>query len=394
MIDVKTARDLIQKHTQALPAVRRALNESLGFILAEDVVAPIHTPPFDQSAMDGYAFCFADWQEGKALRVAGIVAAGDSGESALVHGTACRIFTGAPVPRGADTVVMQEKVALSEDGILILDQEIQKAANVRPLGSETNKGDVAMYRHSQLTPAAIGYLANLGITEILVFAHPRISIIITGKELNQPGDLLLPGKVYESNSFSLSAAVQQQQLDRPSVLFVDDDKDATKLIIEKALRECDLLLLTGGISVGDFDFVGESLLACGVEQVFHKIKQKPGKPLYFGKKGHLPVFALPGNPAAVLTCFYEYVLPCIKLLMGNKNAALTLYLPLLKAYHKKKGLTHFLKGRVEGRGVLPLSAQESYKLNSFSLANSIIELDGEKEDFKEGELVKVNMIWI
>ena len=115
--------------------------------------------------------------------------------------------------------------------------------------------------------------------------------------------------------------------------------------------------------------------------------------MYFGKKGNLPVFALPGNPAAVLTCFYEYVLPCIKLLQGNTNAPLTLYLPLLKAYHKKKGLTHFLKGRVEGRGVLPLSAQESYKLNSFSLANSIIELDEEKENFMEGELVKVSMIW-
>ncbi len=392
MISVETAREIIQKHTKALQVQRIPLKATLGFVLAENIASPINTPPFDQSAMDGYAFCFADWQQGKELNLAGIVAAGDSGENKLAAGSACRIFTGAPVPPGADTVVMQEKVTVTEKGILILDSIIQKAANVRPQGSETKKGEVAMLASTRLTPAAIGYLANLGLTEVSVFSAPKVSVIITGKELTQPGNPLTAGKVYDSNSLSLAALLQQNNISEVKILWVDDDKAATKSVIQHALSQSDLVLLTGGISVGDYDYVNEALTECGVEELFHKIKQKPGKPLYFGKKGNLPVFALPGNPAAVLTCFYEYVLPCLRLLQGEKQNILSLQLPLLKSYNKKKGLTHFLKGRVEGKGVLPLFAQESYKLNSFSIANCIIELPEEKEVFEEGELVNLKLI--
>lgn len=392
MIDVNTARKIIQEHTKALQPKRIALKQALGFVLAENIISPIHTPPFDQSAMDGYAFYFADWKEGKELNLAGTIAAGDSGENKLASGSACRIFTGAFVPPGADTVVMQEKVKVTEKGLLILDSVIQQAANVRSQGSETKKGEVAMLKSTSLKPAAIGYLANLGLTEVSVFAQPQISIIITGKELNQPGNPLSAGKVYESNSFSLAAALQQNHITGAKIFWVGDDKEATKTIIQQALNKSDLLILTGGISVGDYDYVNEALTECGVEELFHKIKQKPGKPLYFGKKGKLPVFALPGNPAAVLICFYEYVLPCIQMLQGEKQNILTLQLPLLKSYNKKKGLTHFLKGRVEGRGVMPLSGQESYKLNTFSIANCIIELEEEKENFEEGELVNIKLI--
>jgi molybdopterin molybdotransferase len=392
MISVETARKIIQEHTKALPPQRIALKNALGFVLAENISSPINTPPFDQSAMDGYAFSFADWKEGQELNLAGIVAAGDSGENKLPVGSTCRIFTGAPVPPGADTVVMQEKVSVTEKGILILDSVIQQSANVRPQGSETKKGEVAMLASTRLTPAALGYLANLGITEVSVFPAPKVSVIITGKELTQPGNPLTAGKIYDSNSLSLAALLQQNNISDAKIFWVDDEKEATKTIIQQALAQSDLIILTGGISVGDYDYVNEALTECGVEELFHKIKQKPGKPLYFGEKGNLPVFALPGNPAAVLTCFYEYVLPCLKLLQGEKQSVLSLQLPLLKSYNKKKGLTHFLKGRVEGKGVMPLSGQESYKLNSFSIANCIIELEEEKEIFEEGELVSVQLV--
>ncbi|MFM7023382.1 MAG: gephyrin-like molybdotransferase Glp [Flavobacteriales bacterium] len=392
MITVSEARQLIQQHSKALPVVRKTLKDAVGFVLAEDVISPINTPPFDQSAMDGYAFRFADWTPGKELILAGEVAAGDTVEDTVTAGSAYRIFTGAPVPAGADTVVMQEKVALTSNGILINDNILQVAANVRPRGSETQKGELAMSASTLLTPAAIGYLANLGFTEVIVHNAPRISVIITGKELQQPGSSLPEGKVYESNSYGLSAALKQQGL-FAKIVFVGDEKEATKKSISEALQQSDLLLLTGGISVGDYDFVNESLSECNVEKIFHKIKQKPGKPLYFGRKDDQLIFGLPGNPAAVLTCFYEYVLPCLRALKGEKNnGPLSLYLPLGKAYSKKKGLTHFIKGRTEEQSVLPLGAQESYKLNSFSLANCIIELEEEKENFEKGELVKIHLL--
>ncbi len=389
MISVNEAINIIHKNTTSLAVEKINCAEAVHRILAEDIFSSINTPPFEQSAMDGYAFCFADFKN-KPLAISGIIAAGDVGSLPAQH--VCRIFTGAALPQGADTVVMQEKVSVSENMLSILDENIQQGSNVRPKGSEIKKGELALPKKTKLNPSAIGLLASLGLTQISVYSLPRVSIIITGKELNTPGNSLQEGKVYESNSYGLSAALSQNGINKINIFRVDDNKEATKNIIEKALQESDLLILTGGVSVGDYDYVAQALEECKVDILFHRVKQKPGKPILFGKKKNIPVFGLPGNPAAVMTCFYKYVLPCISLLQGKENSTLSLLLPLKNSYSKKKGLTHFLKGKIEGNEVIALTGQESYKLLSFTEANCIIELEEEKENFEKGTLVTTHLI--
>src|SRR4029079_6597633 len=183
----------------------------------------------------------------------------------------------------------------------------------------------------------------------------------------------------ESNSFALCAALTQIKLDHLFVTRVQDNLSALKNTLDVSLENADMVLITGGISVGDYDFAAKALEECGVEKIFHSVKQKPGKPLYFGTWGSVPVFALPGNPSSVLTCFYEYVLESIESMMGMQDRFIKkMPLPLTKSFVKKTGLTHFLKAVYRDGRVTPLDAQESYKMRSFALANCLIVLPEEK----------------
>ena len=250
-----------------------------------------------------------------------------------------------------------------------------------------------MQTYSKLTPAAIGYLAAIGIHELMVFPTPRVHIVITGNELTQPGQALPHGQVYESNSYALKAALQQLHINNISVFFAKDDIAELKEVLTKALTNCDILLITGGVSVGDYDYVANTLKDCGVTELFHKIKQKPGKPLYAGITDNCMVFGLPGNPSSALTCFYEYALIAIDKMMGRLTSRVqTKIAPLTNSYQKKAGLTHFLKANCEGNSVSLLLAQESYRLSSYAHANSLVCLEEEKTNFQEGDLVEVHIL--
>ena len=285
---------------------------------------------------------------------------------------------------------MQEHVTLKDNCIHIENAQLIRGANVRCLGSQTQKGELALDKGQLLTAPALSFLAGIGIQKVDVFSKPLISIIITGKELIPPGGEMTEGKIYESNSFGLIAALQTLDITPVAVEVVDDVEEEIIKAITKQLN-VDILILTGGVSVGDYDFVPKTLERSGVRNIFHKVKQKPGKPFYFGVHEQTLVFGLPGNPASVLTCFYEYVVPAIDYFTKREYLKRT-KMVLANNYKKKAGLTHFLKGKINSGEVNILNHQESYMMNSFAVADCLIELEEEKEDFRKGEIVNALLI--
>ncbi len=393
MISVSEAKKRIAENTILLEPVWVPLYDATGFILAEDLYSPVDMPSFDQSAMDGYGIRFDDLKERKALIISGEIPAGVFPTSTLLQHTAVRIFTGAPVPEGCDTVIMQENVRVQNGHLLINDSKVEKGLNIRKRGSQSLKGSLALKAGSRISPGAAGFLAGLGFDTISVFRPPKVCIINTGKELMKPGQILEPGKVYESNSYSLMAALAEMNIGSVKAWMADDDEVEISNLIKRNLPECDVMVVSGGVSVGDYDFVTKAFDNCGVQCIFHKVKQKPGKPIYFGKYKNTLVFGLPGNPAAALTCFYEYLKPALKKLMGfDRIGEAKMELPLGASFNKKEGLTYFIKGRIAHNEVFPLPSQESYLMNSFAIADCIIQLDENETEFKKGDQVEVHLL--
>lgn len=390
IINVSEAKKLILESCITAKIENVSLLEATGSVLAEKINSVVNTPPFDQAAMDGYAFDFDSWDRKSVLTVSGEVQAGNFSSATVKSFETVRIFTGAPLPTGTDTVVMQEKIIVVGKTICIQDNLLVKGSNVRREGSQTIKGELVMQKGQLLTPAAISFLASIGVDKLNVYSKPSVSIIVTGDELMPPGRILSNGQIYESNSFGLTAALNQINISPVSIDIVNDEEAEIIKTITSRLST-DILILTGGVSVGNYDLVPSSLKQCGVVQIFHKVKQKPGKPLYFGKINQTLVFALPGNPAAVLTCFYEYVLPAISR-FTQKQYFRRLQMPLASDFRKKPGLTFFLKGKTKYHEVIILNNQESYMMNSFAMADCILELEEDKELYKKGDLVNVSMI--
>lgn len=389
--EFKEAHAVMMRNLPGLRVETVPLSEASQMVLAESVKVPIDAPPFDQSAMDGFAFNFKAWDQETALIIADAIPAGKFSTRKLQDGTAARIFTGAPVPAGADTVVIKEKVKEVNGKITIQDSLLIRGANIRKQGSHVKAGQLAGKKYQQLSVGAIAYLAAVGIAKVKVFAKPRISIIVTGNELTPPGKSLKKGNVFECNSFGLTAALAQMKIQTVAVSRCRDDEDELKKSVKNALRVSDMLILTGGVSVGDYDFVAAALQQCGVIKKFHKVKQKPGKPLYFGLHGSKLVFGLPGNPASVLSCFYTFVVKAISAATKVRYDD-TVMLPALNTFTKKGSLTTILKAKTSARGVEILNDQESYKLNSFAEADALVILPPEISRVERGDLLEVLLI--
>jgi molybdopterin molybdotransferase len=387
MISISEAIRLIKQHAIHSNSGEVSLMDALGCVAAETIVAPTDTPPFDNSAMDGYAFSYKHWDKTSPLKIVGEIQAGTNSDYTLKVQEASRIFTGAPVPEGADTVVLQEKTERKENLLIITDSNIQADLNIRPKGSQTKKGQLALPQGQLITPATISYLAGMGIEKIKVYKKPTVGIILTGKELVKPGQPLEKGQIYESNGIGLQAALRNLHIETASILTVDDQEEELVNAIKKMMNY-DILILTGGVSVGEYDLVPAALEQCGVKKVFHKLKQKPGKPIFFGTHPKGVVFGLPGNPAAVMSCFYNYIQLAIGLFM-KRNFVKKIQLPLEKEYTKKPGLTYFLNGKTTQDGVEVLGSQLSYMLNSFAVADCLVELEEDREFFEKGTLVDV-----
>lgn len=392
LISVSEAKKLIEEHVHALSPIRVQLNEAAGLILAEDIYSLGDLPPFNQSSMDGYALNFEEWQQHPELNIDGESQAGLADLKPLNAQSARRIFTGAAVPPGADTVVMQEKTSISNGKLSISDPQLVKGLNVRIQGSEAKANELALEKNAYLSPGAIGFIAGLGINEVLAFPQPNVSIILTGNELQAPGKPLQLGQVYDANSFALKAALNQLGIFMINILSSEDNLMTLSSVLKNALEQSDLVLLTGGVSVGDYDFVVEATKENGIEQIFHKIKQKPGKPLFFGKKDQKYIFGLPGNPGSVLNCFYEYVYPAIGNLNNNKKDLTRLQVPISNLQKKALGLTQFLKGYFDGTVAHDLKAQESFRLSSFAKANCLIKLEENQSEITEGQIVEIHLL--
>ncbi len=394
MVTVNEAKQKIIANTLFLPTERRQLRDALGQVLAEDILSPISLPSFRQSSMDGYAIVHSDITFGGiALPIAGESKAGQTGIQTLAPGTAFRIFTGAPVPDGATAVVMQEHTILENGHVTIQEFPVNEGKNVRNIGQQIQAGVVALPKGTYITPGSIGFLQGMGVENVSVYRKPKIGLLVTGDELLKTGEPLVHGKIYESNSAMLIAALKQEHITDIEVRYAADDLDSTIAALTELSVDNDVILATGGVSVGDYDFVGVALQSIQAETVFYKVRQKPGKPLLFAKKRGKLFFALPGNPASSLVCYYEYVLPALRLITGRRDAFLkTLKLPAKYAYSFNGERDEFLKALVEGGAVIPLDGQESFALRSFALANAIIYLPMTQNVVAEGDLVEVHLL--
>lgn len=390
MISVEQASKIISENTQ-LPNKSIDINliDALGYVLFRDVLSPINMPPFRQSAMDGYALQLHD---AKTYSLIGEIKAGDAHQLHLKPGDAVRIFTGAPVPESANAVVMQEKTS-SKNQTLIIESNVVKNENIRPLGEQVLEGHIALEKGVKLTAAAIAYLTTLGITQVKVFKKPSIALVVTGNELVQAGNNLQYGQIYESNAIMLISALKQAGYTNISTHNVSDHYKKTLQVLKGVIHENDVILVSGGISVGEYDFVGNALKELGVVEHFYKVNQKPGKPLFFGKKDEKITFALPGNPAASLSCFYIYVIAAIEKLSGNSNFKLNRVKAVSKSDFIKKGdRAQFLKAIYNDGKVEILEGQNSSMLHTFALANALVYVSDKDESININDEVEVILL--
>ncbi len=298
-----------------------SLDDSLGRILASDIHSTINVPGFDNSAMDGYTIALNDSQvaqENLSFKVVDRIAAGSTGKD-LNSGSAARIFTGAPIPKGANTVVMQEECKLSEDKSQItVARAINLNENIRPTGNDILKGNVILSSGNQIKPQDISLAASVGVGELVVFKKIKVGVFFTGDELVEPGNPLSPGKIYNSNRYALVALLKQVGCDVINLGNIEDKLDATCDALEALESQCDLIMTTGGVSVGEEDHVKPAVEKLG-ELNLWKIRMKPGKPLAYGKVKQTPFIGLPGNPVSSFVTFCIFSLPFIKKMQGNSN---------------------------------------------------------------------------
>ena len=298
-----------------------SLDDSLDRILASDIHSTINVPGFDNSAMDGYTIALKDSQvaqENLSFDVVDRIAAGSTGND-LKIGNAARIFTGAPIPNGANTVVMQEECTLSEDKSQItVKRAINLNENIRPTGNDILKDNVILSSGRQIKPQDISLAASVGVGELVVFKKIKVGVFFTGDELVEPGNLLTPGKIYNSNRYALVALLKQVGCDVINLGNIEDKLDATCEALEALESQCDLIMTTGGVSVGEEDHVKPAVEKLG-ELNLWKIRMKPGKPLAYGKVKQTPFIGLPGNPVSSFVTFCIFSLPFIKKMQGNSN---------------------------------------------------------------------------
>ena len=387
MISIKEAITSIKLNVNPLlKKTTKSVEKAGGYVLFEDIYSPINMPPFRQSAMDGYALNLHD---GLTYTLIGEVKAGDGHQPDLKIGDAVRIFTGAPVPDSANSIMMQEKVK-SDGNFITIEHQISIEHNIRPFGEQVRAGDIALKKGTKLTPAAIGYLISLGITTVSVFKKPNIAIVTTGNELIEAGQKLSYGKIYESNSKMLLSALYGLKFYDVTLHNVEDHYSQTVEKLNAVIDENDLVLVTGGISVGDYDFVGKALKELEVEELFYKVKQKPGKPLFYGKKGDTQIFALPGNPAAALSCFYVYVYIALQKMMNRDILELPRIEAISKSNFEKKGdRPQFLKAIYKNGEVEILEGQNSSMLQTFALSNALVCAPETITKIVEGDSIEV-----
>ena len=388
MISVNQAKNILNDHLIFGKTTLVGLENTFGMVLAEDTFSPIDIPSFDNSAMDGYAICWQESNPRRKLNRQSKSKAGDKQVLSMDQNEAIRIFTGAPVPAGSDTIIPQEWVTIKDGNLEFDPEKFRKGANFRGKGAQNKAGDLIAKKGSPITPGMVGLLASVGIAQIPVYTPPSVGIILTGDELEEIGNPLGFGKVYDANGPIIKSYLQKLGVKEIHIVKAIDEQDKLQEKINEYLGKFDVLILSGGISVGDYDYVKEGLQQAGVKELFYKVKQKPGKPLFVGQKEGQWIFALPGNPASTLTCFNQYVKPCIEAWMGKTEVwKPSGSFPLAEKFDKNTSLTFFLKAKLENGKVTILPGQESFNLISYGSANCIAEISEEDQNLEQGHKV-------
>lgn len=373
----------LARQTPIIEVERVSLGEADGRVLAEPLLSGLDLPPWDNSAMDGYALRLADWQ-GEPLVVSQKIFAGVAPE-ALQFGTCARIFTGAPLPQGADCVEMQENVEVLPDGRVRFLQPLKFGQHVRPQGQETLKGECVLPAGTRLGAIELGLAASLGQAELPVRRKPRVALLSTGDELVEPGKPLQLGQIYNSNRALLKAWLLRSGCEVLDAGILPDDLAKTREVLG-SLAAVDLILSTGGVSVGEADFLGAALREAG-ELSLWKLAIKPGKPLTVGHYQGVPVIGLPGNPASTLVTFALLARPYLLCRLGVEEVApLRFEVPAGFAWKRAGNRREYLRARLENGRAMLYPNQSSGVLRSAAWADGLVEVR-EGRTLEEGEVV-------
>jgi len=405
MISVDEAISRILATIQPLPLCRMPTADAEGYVLGEPITSDLDSPPYDKAMVDGFAVVSDEIRHGPAvLTILEEVTAGEVPQHEVEPGGATRIMTGAPLPQGADGVVMVERTELlpgeasRPERVRILQSPVKQGSNVLRRATVLARGDVVLHRGALIRPVEVGLLMEVGRTEVSVMPRPTVAILSTGNELVPPDEFPGPGQIRNSNGPMLQAAVRRRRAKARSLGIAPDERPALRAAIERGLREADVLLISGGVSAGVLDLVPGVLDELGVSEVFHKVRIKPGKPLWFGTEltaeSNKLVFGLPGNPVSGLVCFELFVRPAIDRLAGRPDHASRPVRARLSSAHHQHGdrPTYYpaiLKQGDEEPSVEPVAWRGSADLRSVTLANSLACFPAGDRDFSAGDRIDV-----
>jgi molybdenum cofactor synthesis domain-containing protein len=388
------ARAIVLSHARALPAESVALQNAAWRVLAEDVRATEDHPPFPAATMDGFAVVAADvspWRE-----VIGVQTAGHQAAVEVTPGTAVRITTGAPVPRGADAVVRVENTEPADDHVIVHQSDVAVGENIRPVGFDVQRGDLLLHAGTRLGPAEIGLIAGIGLSPIAVRRRPRVSILSTGDELVEPGEPLGPGQIRDSNRFSLLAALQAEGADVVWAGKGADERQALERLVRERLAASDVLITSGGVSMGETDFIKEILRDLATVH-FRRVFLKPGKPFNFATVRERLIFGLPGNPVSALVGFELFVRPALATLAGLRDIDRARVPVVLAHETPPTDRIEFQRAvvRVDAEGRLVASTtgnQASSRLVSLVGANALLVIPPRDEVYRAGERVEALLL--
>ncbi len=400
MVSFDEAREVILGAVRALPGESVSLAGALGRVLAEDVMAEADLVPYARSAMDGYAVCATDIERAAPGRPVRLPVAGkalaEKGEAVLAAGAAMAITTGAPVPRGADVVLPYEQVGRSDDAIHV-SAPARPGSYIFPPAEDVRRGDLLVSRGDVLRPATLALLAFVGKVQVRVYRRPRVGVVCTGSELVDVAATPAHGQIRNSNAFTLTALVAECGAEPRLSGTAPDDRETLRRLLESARDAADLLVTTGGASVGERDLVKSVLGELGAEFRFRSVALRPGKPIGFATWEGLPVCVLPGNPAAAFVGFYEFVRPALLRLAGRRATSLPALRATLRGQVKSKpGLRYIVLAQLaltpEGFAVTPLPNQCSVLVRTSADANALILLPEGPASFAPGDTVDVQVL--
>ena len=390
MISYSDALSKVLAVARPMASERVATADAAGRVLAETLRAPEPMPAFDYSAMDGYAVCRADF-DGPGPWTVPVRGESKTGAPApaLARGSACRIFTGAPVPAGADAVVMQENVGRDGDTARF-ESAPAVGQHIRRAGEDLEKGSVAIEAGTRLGPLQVGLVAALDRAHVLVARRPQVTIICTGDELRAPGDPPFEGSIPESNGISLAAMARQVGGDAHIAALSRDDTEATRSAIAGALESSDVVVTIGGVSVGDYDVVRPALEAAGAALDFWKVRIKPGKPLALGTAGRTVVLGVPGNPSSAQVTFALFGAPLLRAMQGDRRASPKWgRAKLAGTIQQKAGRTGFYRATLDGDVATVLTNQASGSATSMAWADALVVVPESSTGVEAGEMVEI-----